>query len=189
LIRASREEDWDALQEELTQLKKVLAENEISLRVTGRQHDELKTSHLRLESELKERTSEVSGFQKQIVVHKDLLDLANREIDQLNDKISKREQQRQTSASEVDTLRLALLEKENEMIRLQSQQSQEVEARVSRMNDMIKKLTAESENNALAIQKAISSSVRLCVVAPTVNVHVADKKMKFRSKYVPSSSR
>jgi hypothetical protein len=52
------------------------------------------------------------------------------------------------------------------------------------MNEMIKKLTAESENNALAIQKAISSSVRLCVVAPTVNVHVADKKMKFRSKSV-----
>jgi hypothetical protein len=39
-------------------------------------------------------------------------------------------------------------------------------------------ICAESENSAKAIQKAISSSVRLCVVAPTVNVHVADKKMK-----------
>jgi hypothetical protein len=43
-------------------------------------------------------------------------------------------------------------------------------------------MTAESEKSALAVQKAIQSSVRLCVVAPTVNVHVADKKMKFRSK-------
>ena len=39
----------------------------------------------------------------------------------------------------------------------------------------------DSENSAKAIQKAISSSVRLCVVAPTVNVHVADKKMKVSS--------
>lgn len=28
---------------------------------------------------------------------------------------------------------------------------------------------------------AITSSVRLCVVAPTVNVHVADRKLKFKA--------
>lgn len=32
------------------------------------------------------------------------------------------------------------------------------------------------------LQTAISGSVRLCIVAPTVNVHVADKKLTFRSK-------
>jgi len=51
----------------------------------------------------------------------------------------------------------------------------------SKMNTMVRRMTADSENSAKAIQKAISSSVRLCVVAPTVNVHVADKKMKVRT--------
>jgi hypothetical protein len=59
---------------------------------------------------------------------------------------------------------------------------QEADTATSRMNEMLKRMTAESEKSALAVQKAIQSSVRLCVVAPTVNVHVADKKMKFRSK-------
>lgn len=57
-----------------------------------------------------------------------------------------------------------------------------MDSTIAQMNDLVKRLTAESEKSALAIQKAISSSVRLCVVAPTVNVHVADKKMKFRTK-------
>jgi hypothetical protein len=52
----------------------------------------------------------------------------------------------------------------------------------SRMNELTKKLTQESDLTAKTLQKAISSSVRLCVVAPTVNVHVADKKMRFQTK-------
>ena len=31
------------------------------------------------------------------------------------------------------------------------------------------------------MEKAITGSVKLCVVAPTVNVHVANKKLKFKS--------
>ena len=38
---------------------------------------------------------------------------------------------------------------------------------------------AKAETQA-ALERAIAQSVRLCVVAPTVNVHVSDKKMKFR---------
>ncbi len=70
------------------------------------------------------------------------------------------------------------------MALLQSEQhkKEELEDKLSQMSNMIKRLTAESEKSAQALQKAISSSVRLCVVAPTVNVHVADKKMKFRTK-------
>jgi hypothetical protein len=88
--------------------------------------------------------------------------------------------------SELDSLRSSLLEREQELETLQREQNQrkvELESSVSRMNEMVKRLTGESEKSALAVQKAISSSVRLCVVAPTVNVHVADKKMKFRSRY------
>ena len=40
----------------------------------------------------------------------------------------------------------------------------------------------EAEITSKALEKAISSSVRLCVVAPTVNVHIADKKLKFQNK-------
>ncbi len=34
------------------------------------------------------------------------------------------------------------------------------------------------------LETALSGSVRLCIVAPTVNVHVADKKLNFRAKCV-----
>jgi hypothetical protein len=49
-------------------------------------------------------------------------------------------------------------------------------------NDLCVKMMKEADITAKALDKAISSSVRLCVVAPTVNVHIADKKMKFQSK-------
>jgi len=50
-----------------------------------------------------------------------------------------------------------------------------------KISDLLKRMTSESENTKKALEKAISASVRLCVVAPTVNVHVADKKLKFKS--------
>ncbi len=40
----------------------------------------------------------------------------------------------------------------------------------------------ESETTKKALEKSISSSVRLCVVAPTVNVHVGDARSKFKSR-------
>ena len=49
-------------------------------------------------------------------------------------------------------------------------------------NELIKQMTKESELTTKTLEKAISSSVRLCVVAPTVNVHIADKKLKMQSK-------
>lgn len=53
----------------------------------------------------------------------------------------------------------------------------------SRVDDLLRRLTVEGENAKKAIEKAVTGSVRLCVVAPTVNVHVADsKKMKFKSE-------
>ena len=50
-----------------------------------------------------------------------------------------------------------------------------------KISDMLKRMASESENTKKALEKAISASVRLCVVAPTVNVHVADKKLKFKA--------
>lgn len=58
----------------------------------------------------------------------------------------------------------------------------EHEALKQRLSDMIARFTTETERNSAMLAKSITNSVRLCVVAPTVNVHVADKKMKFRNR-------
>ena len=52
---------------------------------------------------------------------------------------------------------------------------------LSRISDLKKQIVTETMNNKKTIEKAITGSVKLCVVAPTVNVHVANKKMKFRA--------
>ena len=51
----------------------------------------------------------------------------------------------------------------------------------TKLSELMKRMTKESENTKKALEKAITASVRLCVVAPTVNVHVSDKKLKFKS--------
>lgn len=70
--------------------------------------------------------------------------------------------------------RLSLQSMNNHLKTLNDEQLQ-------RLNDLAKKLTNESELTVKTLQKAINSSVRLCVVAPTVNVHVADKKNRFQT--------
>lgn len=51
---------------------------------------------------------------------------------------------------------------------------------ITRLRDLLKDLEGGAEEKQHALEKAIAQSVRLCVVAPTVNVHVSDKKMKFK---------
>ena len=50
-----------------------------------------------------------------------------------------------------------------------------------RISELMKQMARDNENTTKALEKAITASVRLCVVAPTVNVHVSDKKLKFKS--------
>lgn len=50
-----------------------------------------------------------------------------------------------------------------------------------KLADLMRRMSNDSENTKKALEKAISASVRLCVVAPTVNVHVSDKKLKFKA--------
>jgi hypothetical protein len=47
---------------------------------------------------------------------------------------------------------------------------------------LTQKLASVTEARDSVLQTAISSSVRLCIVAPTVNVHVTDKRIAFRTK-------
>jgi len=51
---------------------------------------------------------------------------------------------------------------------------------IARLRDMLKEFDDKADRTQHALEKAIAQSVRLCVVAPTVNVHVSDKKMKFK---------
>jgi regulator of replication initiation timing len=53
----------------------------------------------------------------------------------------------------------------------------------NKLAQLMDKMNIENENTKKALEKAITSSIRLCVVAPTVNVHVADKKLKFKSGF------
>ena len=64
-------------------------------------------------------------------------------------------------------------------------QNAELRSQITLLNESIselmKRMARDSENTTKALEKAITASVRLCVVAPTVNVHVSDKKLKFKS--------
>jgi chromosome segregation ATPase len=51
-----------------------------------------------------------------------------------------------------------------------------------KQNELLRRMTADSESTKLALEKAITSSVRLCVVAPTVNVHIPTGKMNLKSR-------
>jgi chromosome segregation ATPase len=59
----------------------------------------------------------------------------------------------------------------------------EIQVLREQLGDAGKKAAADAMTNKKALEKAITGSVRLCVVAPTVNVHVNDTRHKFKSKY------
>lgn len=78
--------------------------------------------------------------------------------------------------------RLAISRLENDGLRASSTASAQELERISHERDRYKhKVEGDAEHVRKSIETAISSSVRLCVVAPSVNVHVADKKLKFKS--------
>ena len=65
----------------------------------------------------------------------------------------------------------------------------ESEAATQRLSSLAQRMTQESEGHQRAMEAALSSAIRLCVVAPTVNVHVADSRLKFRASITDASLR
>jgi hypothetical protein len=57
----------------------------------------------------------------------------------------------------------------------------EIERLSNLKSDLTKRLQKESDNSRKSIETSIASSVRLCVVAPTVNVTVANNKIKAKA--------
>lgn len=88
-------------------------------------------------------------------------------------------------ACDVDKLSL---EGELDRIRRESEtlsgENEGFKSEIDRLNvkiaELWKKMLSESESTKKALELAISGSMRLCVVAPTVNVHVSDRKLKFK---------
>jgi len=58
----------------------------------------------------------------------------------------------------------------------------EKDALSQRVTELLERISVQSETATQALSSALSSTIRLCVVAPTVNVHVADNRLKFRAK-------
>ena len=58
--------------------------------------------------------------------------------------------------------------------------SREIDRSNKALSDLVAKLARTSEANKRALELAVAGSVRLCVVAPTVNVHISDKKLKLK---------
>lgn len=80
-------------------MRRVINENEMNLRVIARQNEDLKANMTRLESEMKEKDLKSSDSYQQMIMYKDLLDIANRENAQLNDNLTKKDLQRQVYIS------------------------------------------------------------------------------------------
>jgi len=105
-------------------------------------------------------------------------------------RIESLEEHLKLAMSERDRNAVSLSKKDSELSHSKTKVgSLEAESKIltARVEELARKLLIESENNKKAMEKAITGSVRLCVVAPTVNVHVADKKLKFKSGLSESS--
>ena len=88
------------------------------------------------------------------------------------------------SEREASTYALLKAQKDAEgAVAAKAELTKEVQDLLARIEFLRKSRGEEMDNVKKALDKAITASVRLCVVAPTVNVHVADnRKMKFKSK-------
>ena len=91
----------------------------------------------------------------------------------------------QITTQERDAAKAILPEKESDLVS-KANKIQTLESKIKELTSKLETLTRssaqENDTNKRALEKALTSSVRLCVVAPTVNVHVNDVKHKFKSK-------
>jgi predicted nucleic acid-binding Zn-ribbon protein len=90
----------------------------------------------------------------------------------------------QTAVKEKDTMQRNLAHTQSALEHSQGQNTElhrDIVVLNTKIADLLKKMSRDDENTKKALEKAITASVRLCVVAPTVNVHVSDKKLKFKA--------
>eukprot|EP01033_Poteriospumella_lacustris_P010055 gene10055-7183_t len=167
----SEDKEWEArcqaLEDELAKLKKVLAyERNIN--------ENMRTN---LEEAKKLHTSEMKQMSDDCL-------LANNRCRNMEETITQLRNSK-VAMQERDALKTLLSGKETENFQKQmtiEALQKTVQDLQQQLQDAAKKAAADSMMNKKALEKAIAGSVRLCVVAPTVNVHVNDTRHKFKSK-------
>jgi len=88
------------------------------------------------------------------------------------------------TVKEKDRMQRTLITTDGELRRSKSERAdlqEEVRNLSQRVDALLRQITKDGDNTKLALEKSITASLRLCVVAPTVNVHVSDRKYKFKS--------
>ena len=171
----AREAEFAALREQLTQAQtfardleqKALAQE----RAASREAGELLARAEEAEAALREAQHAVDAKDHEVMVQSSARNNAECCVSDLEQQLAAL---RASSAAESSK---AAGDWETERARLMTEN-----ARLKAQNDdILFRLKRDSENTAKALEKAIGASVRLCVVAPTVNVVVQDKKIKVES--------
>jgi len=176
---------------EIARLKELTATQEIdnkllqqSIEVKTTECTHLKTKLSVLDISLKALEDRIASLQESnnhlagdLRALQDVYGVAKKRVDLLEDSLH-------SSTRDKELLNRRLISTEVTLEQSQ-QKNKDCEKEISSLNaklsDLLLRMTKESENTKKALEKAITSSVRLCVVAPTVNVHVADRKLKFKA--------
>eukprot|EP01041_Mallomonas_annulata_P001969 gene1969-3826_t len=135
--------------------------------------DKAITNHMETE---KLKTS-VTALKSQVTALTDRLSLEKEKQQELSRIVQTLQSDTATSTSTLENNKIEINKLSTEKIVLKNDNDN----MSRRLNELLLRITKESENTALALERALASTIRLCVVAPTVNVQVADKKLKFKS--------
>lgn len=125
---------------------------------------------------------EVTDFElKKLSNEYDTVSITVTQLNMRNDDLEKKNSTSISEYSRLKDLLTAEKEEKNQLLAQNNTLKSDINRATARQHDFLRHMTSESENTKKALEKAIASSVRLCVVAPTVNVHVTDKKLKFKA--------
>lgn len=173
----NEEELCKKLRKELDVLRKQYHDQKMESELEGEELLRLAAEHKQQLEKLDLASSTISTLEKEAQDFASQLAKSRQEDSNARDVMQKLQKEIEALKTELSRKSRRVDDLESDLVSVRS----DADSANSKMNTMLRKMTEESENSSKAIQKAISSSVRLCVVAPTVNVHVADKKMKFRT--------
>lgn len=156
---------------QLSQAKEELAEAHEARHLLEEKADSLDSKNSTLEQQLAETKAELKAAQDQLSANK-------KRFEVLEGTVKITLQERDNMKSLVHTREIEIAERSSR-IENQDREIRELQARLLQQEQ---RSAGENIANKKALEKAITSSVRLCVVAPTVNVHVSDSKHKFKAR-------
>lgn len=156
---------------QLSQVKEDLTEAHEARNSLQEKADSLDSKNSILEQQLAEKKAELSAAQEQLSANK-------KRFEVLEGTVKITLQERDNMKSLVHTREMEIADR-SARVESHDREIKELQARLLLQQQ---RSAEESVANKKALEKAITSSVRLCVVAPTVNVHVSDSKHKFKAR-------